>query len=268
MRGRLKDAALLKATEALPTLREVFQFCERSQSYRDTCSTASEFWKQTIERCLGNITTLQRGDIEESGEWYDFARVLITGVEYKYCLIQDDNGDFETKVQPYAAVDEINADHTFYGFQIPALLPEVGTRGFLVRIYLEPPYEYEGIQFFVHSDQPIAQSRASKFVGEQFYARSNYLNRGGRSLIEIGNNPEFELNEFPAASFFVDTVRATLANGSNEGSWNMRMAKIRRSISNGISFRSHSNHAACYAKWFQCSLFSMKLFVHTTRITI
>lgn len=222
MRGKLKDSALLRATENLPTLREVFRFCETSPAHRDTCSTASEFWKKTIERCLGNITVLQRGDIEENGEWYDFARLLITGLEYKYCLIQDANGDFETQVQPYAAVDEIDADHTFYGFQIPALLPEVGTRGFLLRVYLEPPYEYEGIQFFVHSDQTVAQNRASRYVGEQFHVRSYYRNPEGRSLIEIGNNPEIELDAFPESSFFVDTVRATLANGANEGSWNMK----------------------------------------------
>jgi hypothetical protein len=222
MRGKLKDAALLKATEGLFTLRDVFQFCERSQSYRDTCSTAPEFWKKTIEKCLGNIVVLQRGDIEESGKWYDFARLLITGVEYSYCLIQDDNGDFETQVQPYSAVDEIEADHTFHEIRIRASLPEAGTQGFLIRVYSEPPFEYEGITFFVHSDQTIAQTRASRYVGEQFHTRSYFRNRGGRSLMEIGDNPEFELDAFPESSFFVDTVRETLAGGANEGWWNMK----------------------------------------------
>jgi len=221
MRGKLKDAALLKATEDLFTLRDVFQFCETSQRHKDTCSTSSEFWKKTIEKCLGNIVVLQRGDIETSGEWYDFARLLLTSVEYSYCLIQDFNGVWDTQVQPYAAVDEIEADHTFYEIRIRASLPEAGTQGFLARIYLEPPYEYEGITFFIHPDQTIARHRAARFVGNQFSVRANYL-MPGESRIEIGANPEKELDAFPESSFFVDTVEAVLAGGANEGVWNMK----------------------------------------------
>lgn len=221
MRGKLRDQALLKATEGLFTLRDIFQFCETSQVYRDICSSSSEFWKKSIERTLGNIAVLQRGDIEATGEWYDFARLLVTGIEYNYCLTQDFNGLWDTQVQPYAAIDEIEADHTFYGFHVRAMLPEIGTRGFLVRIYLEPPYEYEGIEFFIHADQTIAQSRASKYVGEQFCVRFYFRHRG-MVMMQIGANAEFELDEFPESSFFVDTVRETLANGNVEGQWNVK----------------------------------------------
>uniref|UniRef100_A0A6C0CH02 Uncharacterized protein n=1 Tax=viral metagenome TaxID=1070528 RepID=A0A6C0CH02_9ZZZZ len=222
MRGKLKDAALLKATENLSTLRDVFRWCEGSQKYRDSCSTAPEFWKQTIVKCLGNVIVLQRGDIEESEEWYDFARLLATGVEYKYCITEDDATNvWTTQPEPYAAIDEIEANHTFYEIRIPAMLPASGTFGYFVLVYYEPPFD-DYKTFFLHPVQTTASNRATKYVGEDFTDYSFHRLDIRRSRLQIDGNPELELDDNPGDNFFIDTARASLAGGNNDGEWILR----------------------------------------------
>jgi hypothetical protein len=124
-------------------------------------------FKKTIERLLGNVIVIQRGDLETGDEWYTFAKLLASGIEYKYGLVLDGgNNVWDTTPNPYSAMKDPEEDDIIpMIFYIPAIVPQRGTSGFFVHAYVEQPFEQENMQFFVHSDQTIARNNASKYVG-------------------------------------------------------------------------------------------------------
>jgi hypothetical protein len=220
MRGKLKDAALLKATENLNNLQEVFQFCERNPTHQDSCSTSPEFWKGTIERIFGNIIVLQRGDLTTGTDWYNFAKLLGTGVEYKYCVDSIAGGGISNQPEPFALVDWGDGDPRIFPFRIPAMLPEAGTSGFFTRFSLAEPFRKQKTSFYLHPNQTIAQRKAARYVGEQFHWRFEHRITGDLQ-IQIGAGAEIDLDAFPEESFFVETVNAVLANGDTRGDWSI-----------------------------------------------
>lgn len=227
MRGSLRDAALKKATADLRSLGAVFRFCESQPKYRDSCSAAGEFWKQAIEKYRGNIIVLQRGDLEER-DWYDFARLLVQGVQYEYCVEFDVNGVYATQPLPLAEIDGETPDSSYVPLIIPAMLPARGTQGFYVRTYTEPPFEIESTSFFVHADQAVAQNRVTRFVADSFHSRFAFVGRWMERGVTISfdGNPPIDLDEFPEVAFFVDTVRARLAAGSIGGGWELTFSRM------------------------------------------
>ena len=163
-----QDEALIETTRDIESLGELLDYC----SDINVCRVSAEFWKASLTRLFGNILVLQRGDLETAEEWHEFALNLVEGRSYKYCLRNDVAEETWEETPrplhslPKKAYDEIIDEL----FDIPAVVPAEGTRGYFVRLYFDATIFSEEItSFFCHSNLKVAKDRAAKFAGENVH---------------------------------------------------------------------------------------------------
>ena len=160
-----QDEALIETTRDVESLGELLDYCDSLK----VCNASAEFWKASLSRLFGNIMILQRGDLETAEEWYQFALLLLEGKNYKYSL-GNDGGVYEEVPKPiYAQPKHSDSDVYYESFDIPAMVPTEGTRGYLARVMINGGYFEELTTFFVHSDLKKAKENALRFAGEEVH---------------------------------------------------------------------------------------------------
>lgn len=219
----LQTEAFRVATRNARNLRDVLELCESDVRIGNSCSFVPEVWKELIERFFGNVLVLQRGDLQSGADWYDFARSLATGVEYKYCLGFDANNIWDTRPIPFASINEGIDNPDVRIFQIQGMLPSRGSTGYLVHCELNGDKVYgEVADFFLDVDPAVAARHAARLVADWYVDKMHRMDRRGfphRSELRIDGGAVIPLDDFPDVTFFADTVRASLDQGNRDGRW-------------------------------------------------
>ncbi len=171
----LLDQTLIAATQNLSSIGAVLNFCATNETQNNSCSKAVELWKRTIARIVDPYVVLQRQDLRDE-DWYEFAKLLAVGVEYKYCVRHDMfNSTWSANALPYAGVREDKAlipqDIYYFKFTIPAAIPRSGTTGYFLRMTIDntiPPVKEIG-NFVAGSDMHRNFIIAAQILGEAYW---------------------------------------------------------------------------------------------------
>jgi len=204
----LLEKSLIAATKNMPSLGDVLVFCDSREDFSSSCSKASAFWKVTIGRTLGKWKVLQRGDLAED-DWYYFARLLDSGLEFKYAMTFDGtNGMWSTIALPYSSIREdktlqVNQDLNHFQFSIPGAVPAAGTNGYFISfaIHSNTGGRKRIKKFIVGPDMNRNFILAAQLIGEKYFKfHKIYQVENGDFFDEqnhhpdVGNRPPFPNN--------------------------------------------------------------------------
>lgn len=244
----LRDLALLKSTQRIRTLEEIFRFCESRDDLKINCEFSEFFWKKTIIRIFGNIMVFQRGDLSESENWYDFASLLRQGITYKYALRENiDNGTYALAPIPFYSnySDKPDDDEYLIKFDIPASVPNAGVSGFLAHLVIDGDKYEEITNFFVDGDQNIARNLAVKFLAVKYHDIHDRLrNNNIIKITEVYDEIKImDYAKMPDLEYFIDSIDVN-TNGSFFAMFKSgtMMQTINRIQNNPIEFFTESNY--------------------------
>lgn len=217
MKGSLQELSLLRATEEVKTLGEILDFCDANPRFEAIYSRSVVFWKKTLTRILGDVMVLQRGDLESGQQWYDFAKLLDEGVSYRYCLLEEEDG-FHRTPTPFWRVDN-PYDHGTgierHPFDIPAVLPVRGTRGYFVFLDMYGYRNHQVTNFFLHGDDDEAFRLSLRYAADIYYNWHEPFELEEVRLLAPGDG---ETINFERATF-LDLMEASGGNSIIQIAW-------------------------------------------------
>tara|TARA_R110001599_G_scaffold2762_1_gene15035 strand:+ start:23049 stop:23819 length:771 start_codon:yes stop_codon:yes gene_type:complete len=128
----LQEITLLYLTQNVKSVKDLLKICRSRPDIESVCSNVENFWKNSLIRLGFEDLVLSRLDIKDD-EWKFFVRHLITGVEYKYFMSHDTNGEISSDIEPYFPLQGIDfGDEIEFIFTIPGSLPKNGTKCIII----------------------------------------------------------------------------------------------------------------------------------------